>query len=188
MNQVSRLWWYANKIVATIGTWIEVHDKKHIILHYSKTDQLRFMTLRTWELRYRVPVYEILDILVPIMRGVVKAKRSKQSALGVSAATLTGQAAERILADNLLKRFPNAEHIAVWRSTERERQLTRERQQDTEGVAVRQPQPLTILQSKSTTAFLETYKKRVMARRVDEQSELTNKERKRKAYRWNPWR
>lgn len=191
MNSVAQLWAYSLQITSTITRWVEVHDKKHTILTYSKIDQLKLMTLRTWELRYRLPVYEILDLVVPVLRVVVKGhlRRKKPLAgLRVPVSTLTGVAAERILLDQIAKKFPDAQHIGIWRAEERERQLRRERLVESEGITIRQLGTVTLLSSQSVGGYIDAYKKQVHAKRVEEATELANKDRKRKSYRFNPWR
>lgn len=195
MNNVVQLWGYANQLVDTIGKWVEAHDKKRIPLNYSKLDQLHLMTLRTWALRYRLPVYEILDLVVPVLRDAIKGQvghrrraRRPLVGLGVSVTTLTGLAAERILLDQIGKKFPDAQHIGIWRYEERYRQIQREQLSDADDIPTRQAPTATLLGSSSTSAFIQIYSRRIQAERSKEAGEMASKSRKRKAYRWNPWR
>lgn len=184
---------YAVELQATIEKWVRTRDNKAtVILQYNKIDLLKLMTLRTWELRYRLSAYEILDLIVPILRGTITTRRGRRkgtgASLGITISMLTGQGAERILESQIKKTFPNAEHIAMWKSDERNRQLQREKLAESEGVVTRPPSVLTVLGSESVSEYVEAYRARIETKRTAHRSESLKKSRRSKNYRGNPWR
>ncbi len=186
MSEVAELWRRANDIVAILEKWIEENDHKSLRLTITRENQMRLLKLRTWTFRYYLSIPEILDLIMPVLRGRVK--RTKPGyGLGIAVRSLVGKGAEGILQVEIARRFKSNEHIQVWKEEQRELQLELEFLEQTEGVAVRQDKLVTIQNADNADQFVAAYTKQIEARRKTAQSEGSNKERRRKRYRRSPW-
>lgn len=188
--EVAAVWRRANEVAAIIEQWVRVRDKKSIRLSFKKEDQVRLLRLCTWEFRYKLPIGDILDFVMPVLRSRVRRVRAVKKAswgLGVSVRSLVGPGAKRILEEQIEQLFPGGEHIRIWRDQERSRQLAVEQAEETDGVAVRQaPMPFTVLDSPTVEEFIAGYRARIARARGSMLS--YSKTRARKPYRGNPWR
>lgn len=177
-------WKEALKVRMEVEKALESIDKKHSRLKLHQVDQLRLLNLKTWSLRYYLPVREIVRLLLPILRGQLK-PRKVYWGLGVTATMLTGDGAERILLREINKLYPNAEHIAMWRQDEQERQLIVERDESLDGIALRFRRVLSVMASVSPERFVRKYKRQIrFARRANRDNEVAHS---RRNYRWSPW-
>jgi len=86
-----------------------------IRMRLTRLDQQRLLTLRAWATRYKVSLHFILSLLLSfwLKKGF---KNRTDSYLGVRISSLTGKRSKRLLEDEVLKQFPNNEHIAAWKS------------------------------------------------------------------------
>lgn len=78
------------------------------------------LRLKSWHWRYKLSLAEIMEMILSHFdaskRGRAIAKRPHTSAWwGVSVYQLTGNRAHEILLDTLRQRYPNNEHISMWR-------------------------------------------------------------------------
>lgn len=185
--EVAELWKRANELVAELETWIASHDGRSLRLSVSEDDQVRLLKLRTWMFRYHLPVNEILDILIPLLRDRVKRKKISHR-LGVAIRTLTGHGAEEMLVVELNRKYPGGEHVHAWKEAERERQLEVEQLEMSDGMPEKQMKLFNILDYPSTNAYLDDYRARIEAKRKLVSSESVPVWRKRKNYRGNPWK
>jgi hypothetical protein len=178
----------AARMQQEIEEWCRTRDKKErVFIQYKTMDKVRLLKLQTWAMVNKITVLEVLDVLIPIFRAVIKTKR-ESSGLGVGIRTLTSQRAREILEDALKKRYPEREHIAVWKEKERELQIQREKMEETEGVEIRQREMfLSPLEAPTLDVFVRAYRERIGKKRAQNESELRSKFRKRKRYRGNPW-
>jgi hypothetical protein len=74
---------------------------------------LRLLNLRGALLKHRLPLSEIIDILIGKYR---KGKGSEGSRLGIAIKVLTGPAAMKYLDEQVRKTYPNQEQMKSWRS------------------------------------------------------------------------
>ena len=81
----------------------------HMHLRYKPVDFYRLLKLRTWSIRYYTTPLEILELTVPVLRTQM-ARQKRTYGLGVNIATLTGRSAERILCEELAKKYPSGEN------------------------------------------------------------------------------
>lgn len=167
-----------------IEHWVEMRDDKHLRLFLSRADKLRLLKLRTWCMRYKLSLSEVLDLIVPVLRKT-GAYRPGPKSFGIRMSALTGDTSCRILEDRVLLLYPEGANVSVWRERERERQLQAERDEASDGVAVRE-QHATLLACDSIESFVGCYSRQVTARRVSER-DSTARWRKRRKYRGNPW-
>jgi hypothetical protein len=186
-REVTELWRRSNEIQAAIEQWIQEHDHKHIAIRYKQQDQIRLLRFRTWQLRYRLTVPEILNFIVPVLRTQMLG-RGKGYGLGISIRTLVGRGSERIIQEELAKQYPGAENITVWRDQERERQIEAEHNEDADGMELKSNRPTSLLQCSTVDQYLTRYKKQVLQSRQVHEIETTRTSRRRKAYRFSPWR
>lgn len=166
-----------------INDWLLTREANRFGITLSGLDQTRALRLKIWSLRYRLSVEEILDILVPILRTLVK-KPKKNIILGIRIAGLTGDGAEKILKSEIEKRYPEHEHVALWREMERERQLCREREDD--GGIVAPDRIGGMLDYPTLQAYCDSYRSKIEERRRND--EVNEKQRRKRNYRWNPYR
>lgn len=184
MSRLSQLWNAANELGAEVQSWLTSRAEKQVFLKFSRVDQIRLLKLRTWRFRYYLPVSEILDMIVPVLRSRIKNKK-RVSALGVPVLTLTGHGAERILQEEIKKRYPASEHIEAWKDRERDSQLEAE-QNEGDDLPAASGSSLGILQANSPEAFVEAYKRRITNYREEQRIQMLQEFRK-KPYRANPW-
>lgn len=97
--------------------------KTKVKLWLNKNDRMRLLTLRTWEIKHKVDLKTILEILLPFWEGFVqkRSRKTKSKGLNVRVSTLTGKKSEQILVDNLKKIFPSNENRTLWMIKEKER-------------------------------------------------------------------
>jgi hypothetical protein len=190
MNKhVSRVFGYANEVLAAVESWCRVHDKKtNATIQLSDINQLKLLRLRTWSLRYHLSISDILDMVLPVVRWKAGTnKKTKHYGLGVTMGTLTGPGAERILKEEIVKRYPNGEHIKIWKAKEQEHQLQVEHQDEMDGMPVRHAAVFSIInEGASVENFIGAYKRRAQTARADFERNLHSKGRRR-PYRGNPW-
>lgn len=189
-SRIALVWELADQIAAEVCSWVKEKDGIDLYAGFSIENRLRLLKLRTWKLRYRLPVKEILSLVVPVLREHIESgfrKKSKRRGLGIGIPALTGRAAERILISQMKKKYPNNEHLAQWRQLERERQLSQEEQDETDLPTREVPDP-TLLNSSSVASYVRRYRVRCLSRREKLEKEQSARWRRRKAYRGNPWR
>lgn len=180
---------YANEITAVLEHWCQTHDGSQSPIRFTSENQLRLLRLRTWSLRYYLPVYQIVDILVPILRRQAKLTKALRGGLGIAVTMLTGDGAERILAQELEERFPGKEHVGLWRERTREAQLSREELAETDGVAVRNTAGLvSVLDCETAEDFVRQYRLGIARKRDRYQTAALDRNRRKRPYRWSPWR
>lgn len=148
---------------------------------------LRLCRLQVWSWRHRVSIEEILSLVLPYLRKTVGTDQKQRYGLGVSVATLTGKTGEVILVEALAKKYPGNEHVDRWRQIEQERQLRAEQMEETDGLAVRAPKLVSIMEADSVEDYLKRYTQRIRMARKQFRDTQADPERKRKAYRGNPW-
>jgi hypothetical protein len=184
--EVTELWRRSNEIQSAIEQWIQDHDGKHVPVRYKRADQIKLLKFRTWQLRYKLSIPEILNLIVWVLRTKMLG-RGKGYGLGVSVRTLVGQGSERILQEEIAKFYPANEHIAMWRDQERERQIEAERNEDLDGMASTNGKVPTLMECDTVDKYIARYKKKILHSRQVHEVEVTKTSRRRKAYRGNPW-
>ncbi|MDE2100618.1 MAG: hypothetical protein KGL39_25465 [Patescibacteria group bacterium] len=165
---------YTWELQKTLQEWLLEHDGREVPLHLRDENRCRLIQLRTWSLRYHLPVKQILSMVMRPLRKGAKTRGRIDYAIGVSFNALLGTAAERIIKEKIERRYPRDEHIALWRQRERRAQLRREAADAGES-----PQPL--------PGTIEEYVEQADGNRRLIQIAETEAWRKRKNYRNNPW-
>jgi hypothetical protein len=188
-REESAVWKHAAEIQSMIELWLRVRDGQDVPLRYSREDQVRLLKYRTWMFRYLLSVQEILDMTIPVLRGIAwrrQVKKKRRRGLGISVTTLTGIGTERILKEQLQKAYPDAEHVSVWRERERDRQMAVERREKLGGMPEAMEKRLKIIDYETPEAFVQHYERRLQRARQDEM-EAVNPKRRKRYYRWNPF-
>ena len=85
--------------------------KKPIYVYFNRQDQLRLLNLKIWANKYKLPLEEILRLLLSVWMGKFKASRRKGLVVPIS--TLVGKKSNDILLDYLAKKYPNRENITL---------------------------------------------------------------------------
>lgn len=186
-SRMSEMWGAANAIMTEVENWLLSRERKQLRLNFRVLDQARLLKLRVWEQRYCVGIPEILDLIMPILRAQVKRIR-KSGGLGITVAAMTGDGAEKILVQELKKKYPDGENVTVLRERMREQQLQAEEEADNDGMRTRDRSVRSVLDSISIGDFAKAYSSSIIRKRMRVQSELNNPVRRRKAYRGNCWR
>lgn len=181
----SELWRLTGETVREIERYIDRVDDRSIRLQYKPLDQIRLLKLVVWARRYQIPVTEVLDTVIPILRRQIK-HRKKHYGLGVTIGTLVSQRTEEILAEVLVERYPNSENVTAWKHEEREKQLEREASEENHGAV--ETATGGVLDYASPRVFVERYRAEVEASRDTYRAAINNEKRKAKCYRGNPWR
>lgn len=185
-GSLSDLWKAANEITAELDRWIQRKDGRGVRLRFKAIDQARLLRLRVWAWRYKVELQELLDLIMPILRAQVKGKKSGFG-LGLRVTTLTGDAAERILAAEVHKRYPDRENVVIWRDKVRQEQLEAERMEELDGLKPREEKISRLLETDSVREFIASYYDRIEQARKRDRIAREQSWRKVKAYRGNPW-
>jgi hypothetical protein len=176
-------------MVFLLQKWLQRRQAKPVLVQYNFTDSVRLLKLRVWELHYKVEIPEILDLIVPVLlKTRAPAKQSKKPGLGISVAALTGPGAEKILAEELRKRYPDGSHRNYWREQRREEDILRERQhQEGADTIVHKSKGSSLLYYRSVKEYQQQYDAQVEQEREEFNRAYGQKWRKRKRYRDNPW-
>lgn len=177
-------------VASEVQDWIQSRDGVAVRLNFSQPDRLKLLRLRTWEIVYCVSLFEILDIIVAPIRqhSVGKLRGTKwRYGLGTSVSSLTGWHAEQILTTIIGRRYPTNEHLGFWREQERDRQLEAERMDACDGQVLREARK-SPEDFESLDDYMADYNARVKKARDRERVAVDAEWRRRKAYRWNPWR
>lgn len=186
-SRFNDVWRIANLVIRDMEEWIKINDKKSVRLRYFQVDQVKLLKLRVWAYRHYIDIQEVLDLIVPPLRTLIR-EHKKSYGLGVSIRSLTSRRAYLILLSRLKERYPDDEHISIWRENERERQLQVEKELDTDGLVTRSPRVFaSVLESPSAEAFIARYKKCVVTARLEQQRLYDQGWRKRRQYRGSPW-
>lgn len=176
----------AASIVTTLEEWLTAHDGSSGRLYLNKLDRMRLLKFESWSLRYHVPVVEILDIVIPIVRANLRGRR-KGFGLGVRVTALTGQKAESTLRRGLRERYPNHEQYSIWVSDLQRQQLDAEDIDDLDGNVPRSKAVPNVLQFKSVEEYVKQYRKAMGKARERYSDKVSARWRLRKPYRGNPW-
>lgn len=137
-------------------------------------DQLRLLTLRTWSLKYHLPVEEILKVLIGYWskrfeRGNKKGKKG----LGCKIGTLCGDVSESILKTYIQKQYPGGENVTAWKIDKQARILrTTEMRQ---------------FYSKTIQTFMKRYQQTTAKARKQTVVALSKGNLTRRRYPGNPW-
>jgi hypothetical protein len=134
-------------------------------------DQLRLVVFQLWAEKYHTSVDEVVEIVVTYFRRLMSKKLRHAPIFGATIATVTGQHAEKILQDTLLKR--NSDRERDWLQSERDRQLR-----------LLVAKPVDQLHASAENSFLKNYSKTVKQGQVQSKSkELLTRRR----FRGTPW-
>lgn len=183
-SEVAKAYALANEIIGLLEDYIRIEKGKSIHLHFKKDQQLKLLKLNLLSIRYKLSIPEILVILIPLIRDRMMHNRSTFG-LGININVLCGQAAERMLFEELKKNDPGDERIELWKAKARDRQLEVEAAIDDDGVHDRVYN--TPLDAPSVASFINSYRQRVLSRRAADEAARADKSRRRKVYRNNPW-
>ena len=164
-----------NRVAGELHRWLQHNgNKRNARLSLSIEDTIRLHTIRIWAQRHYIDTKEVLELILPIILS--RSHRHGASGIGVSVRALTGEAASRILTEELAKRYPNDEHIGMWREAQRRRILNREQEHH---LAAR-----TVSEMATLEDFLDRYRERMHKTQQQATKNTTTPQRN---YRWNPW-
>jgi hypothetical protein len=184
---LSEVWKVTGDVLREMELWLESRDGKRYNLQYRPLDRARLTRLYTWSLRYYLPIEDILDLIIPVLRGQRRYDR-KRWGIGLTVRTLTSYGAERILRKELEKKYPDGEHVAQWRDREREKQLEAECLEGLDGLIPRENGFHNVLEAGSPMEYMARYRSQVLRQRAIHQRAYSMERRRLKPYRWNPWR
>ena len=185
-SAVAELWREANAIGRQIDRWIERHDSQRSYTVAAGLDQARLLRLRTWELRYHVRIPEILDLIVPSLRHQMS-RPPRPGSLGVSVRALVGHAAEDMLKDAILRRYPAGEQQGIWRTREQDKQVALEYKEECDGLGQQRKPVAGPMAFETVAQFAQQYQVQLGRRLADHRKAASEVWRKRKHYRGNPW-
>lgn len=128
------------------------------------------LVLRTWVLRYRVPLKWILQTLYRYYEKPIS-RAGRKPTMGITIATLCGSASQTIIEEAIMRHFPNGENELDWKHRQR---------------LLAAPPPPPKQRSDNVRKFIKDYVSWISSRKKTE--EATNMRMKRRPYRGNPWR
>jgi hypothetical protein len=152
-----------------------------------KDDQHRLLKLRVWSERYKVSIGYILSVLIPYFEKLSykhsRRPREKVSkGIGTTISILTGAVAETYLSDQILKDFPDGEHILAWKQEKQNECIRKIRQQED----IHTKKPKGILQFKTLAAYRKAYTLRI--KNIRDDSDKLVKQLAKQPFRGNPFR
>lgn len=185
---MSELWQATNQITSDIERWLRIRESRSIPLRFKPIDQARLLRLRVWSVKYYIPIIEILDILIPELRLLTK-KKSPRYALGITMQMLCGSGAEKLLQDRLRRRYPESEHFLLWREQLRDAQLELEAKEDSGSDLIsRSTGYKRLIDAPSVSDYVLQYESKITEKSNNQSIAVSQKWRRRKAYRGNPFR
>jgi hypothetical protein len=192
-SPISEVWSRANRIMTDLEAWILRNDGKTKRIRLGALDQVRLLRLGVWSERYAVTITEVLDTVMPVLRGQVRGEQRERWGLGISVRALTSRGTERILREEIEKKYPGGENWGYRRGQLRDRQLEREQAEDAEGVVVRESGVKTVLECDTTGEFVAQYEQGVRRKQTEFRRASREAWRSERSYRatpgmGNPWR
>jgi hypothetical protein len=130
------------------------------------SERFGLLQLLVWKRRYRVPLTEILEILLAAY-SFWKPKGPRS--LGITVQVLCGKRSSEILDEEIRRRYPDGENIQYWKQREQRKQLP----------------PPTYVRTDDILAFGDLYRKNILKQRriIEEARERLSQRR----YSNNPW-
>jgi hypothetical protein len=182
-----------------VETVLSSISKEKVKLWLSKQDEYRLLTLRTWELKYKVDLTNILQILLPFWNTLVKTRSRKVlKGLGIRVTTLTGKKSEQVLKEKLLLQYPHQENKLLYMNHNRERIIQKYLKQlekrsddgirshsDPSRMYTEDGRPKTLTDFSTPEAFVRYYRK--LIKKESLAREEVEQELKRYPYRGNPF-
>ena len=104
----------AFKFFWTFNEEIKRRFKRSYFKALPQDDQYRLLTLRTWSIKYKVPVSFVIQTVVEYWMR--KLPPRKKTGIGISVSTLTGPTSEKILTAEIERLYPDQEHLRAWKS------------------------------------------------------------------------
>ena len=173
---------HVNAVTIELEHWLERNGRSSHYLRLKPLDGVRLLRLRVWATRHYLTVSQVLDMIMPVIRS--RTGRVKSAGIGTTIGNLTGQAAYRILREEIAKRYPDEEHVELWREEEQNKHIAIEREAETGGLPVRHKSH-SPLDYESIAEYVAQYKKSIATSNTLRTS--LSSEQRRKPYRWNPW-
>lgn len=184
-KRLAEVYFIAGEIAIQMEDWMRKRDGYRTKLRFTKEDKVRLLRLRTWAMRHKIPIAEILDLVMPVLTE--RSKWKKKYGFDITIRVLTGQASKKVLNFQLNKRYPGGENLAIWNEQEREIQLFAEKAEVLEGIPVKPKLTPVIREDEDMEEYMVRYTKSVEAARESERRATSQKWRRRKNYRGNPW-
>ena len=151
------------------------HGKNLRAKHLTPKDRYRLLSLRTWMLKYKLSLEEILGVLVPIWSGYIKSRKVVSAeSLGFMVSTLCGDKSQEILERHIKKTYPHDEHIATWRQEKQE-------------TFMRKRKILEFYQAGSLKTYVDQYHKDALEERAYVTKFITSRKRTRRRWLDSPW-
>jgi hypothetical protein len=179
----------AFEVQTALDVWLYRHNKRGRYRRAHPNAALRLLRIKVWSERYQLPLDECVDILITAFNEFQWGGRIHgKFGMGISINTLTSANAERILAKEIEKRYPDKGNRTIWREMMCQSQLNVERLDETGGLMPHERGPKTLLEAGSVDEYVAGYRDRVTRRREEYDRAVNQPWRRRKAYRNNPWR
>jgi hypothetical protein len=185
MTKLGEVYFIAGEITIEMEQWLERQTGKHSQLRFKKEDQVRLLKFRTWSMRYKISIAEILDITVPLLKEHLK-HIVQRYGIGVPIKVLTGPGALSMLRSALERKYPGDEHLLAWREAERDRQLRAERIEKLDGLPLK-PKLHAPMSGETLEEYIDNYSQLAINKRREERRAASQRWRRRKSYRGNPW-
>jgi len=113
-EQRLRLLFYRTEMIV-VPAWERVFQQRLNFAHLPDHTKWALSVLLVWSQRYKISVWEILDILHSRYKKFWKTPKDGFS-LGISAPTLVGNRSQEILEEEILRLYPNGENVRCWAS------------------------------------------------------------------------
>jgi hypothetical protein len=144
-------------------------------------DLYRLLSLRTWTLRYKLPLSEILEIILKFWDSIVSKRRMKAlqkqqfRGLGCTIPCLCGDRSQEIVAEYVKKKYPNGENVRAWKAERRAMHMRTGRIN------------LVFRRGDSLNSVVDRYREKVIMNRNRNQKIYTRMRRTKRRYPDNPW-
>lgn len=154
------------------------------IFRLTGLDTLRLLTLKAWQIKYKVSLEYILQTIVPFYLATIAKKFSTNpNSLGFKVSTLCGKKAEKLLQDAIAKDFGDGDNLSLWQ-WERKQEIFHSRTTDEE---FGEAKIKTIIDYPKVSRYVKAYRRRVSGKQKDFEKELLNPANTKRQYRDNPW-
>lgn len=177
----------SDKFVRRVESTLKSIRKEDVHLFLTQKDRYRLLILRSWEIKYRIPLRYILSTVLPIWEAFVKrrSKKMKSQGLNVRVSTLTGKKSEQYLVERINKDFPGELNKIMYISSERERIFNKTLHQVDDGIKVKSN--IKDLQDFiSTTRYVKYYRKE--RKKENKRRDTIQEEFEERPYRGNPFK
>ncbi len=136
----------------------------------------RLLSLRTWTMQFKLPLEEILGVLLPFWDSVVRKysrKPHKGQGLGCTIPALCGDKSQQILEEYVKKKYPGGENVRAWKQQKQDTYFRIEK--------------IKVSYAKGVEDWVGRYSKQVHSQRRRNSIIETKKRKPRRRFPDNPW-